>query len=216
MRTRARRIAVRVSEEQYNKLKQKEKDIETIQTYMQETKVKITPERKAIFEEHNIAIPTSSLSLEQLIKRPEITMEFLNKLIEIPFSEEIQEQISINLKYEGYIAKAIKEAEKMLKLEKKQIPEDIDYDKINNIASETQEIHKSENANSAAIPLAELTPPQVQVTVSTPVTGNTSGGCDVIVDYRSKYFEMEEKNKELQQQIDELNQKLNDIKKVIE
>ena len=48
-------------------------------------------------------------------------MEFLNKLIEIPFSEEIQEQISINLKYEGYIAKAIKEAEKMLKLEKKQI-----------------------------------------------------------------------------------------------
>ena len=66
-------------------------------------------------------------------------MEFLNKLIEIPFSKEIQEQISINLKYEGYIAKAIKEAEKMLKLEKKQIPEDIDYDKINNIASEASQ-----------------------------------------------------------------------------
>ena len=98
-----------ISEEQYNKLKQKEKDIEAIQTYMQETKVKITPERQSIFEEHNISIPTSSLSLEQLIKRPEITMEFLNKLIEIPFSEEIQEQISINLKYEGYIAKAIKD-----------------------------------------------------------------------------------------------------------
>ena len=128
-----------ISEEQYNKLKQKEKDIEAIQTYMQETKVKITPERQSIFEEHNISIPTSSLSLEQLIKRPEITMEFLNKLIEIPFSEEIQEQISINLKYEGYIAKAIKEAEKMLKLEKKQIPEDIDYDKINNIASEARQ-----------------------------------------------------------------------------
>ena len=106
---------------------------------MQETKVKITPERQAIFEEYNISIPTSSLSLEQLIKRPEITMEFLNKLIEIPFNEEIQEQISINLKYEGYIAKAIKEAEKMLKLEKKQIPEDIDYDKINNIASEARQ-----------------------------------------------------------------------------
>ena len=128
-----------ISEEQYNKLKQKEKDIEAIQAYMQETKVKITPERQAIFEEHNISIPTSSLSLEQLIKRPEITMEFLNKLIEIPFSEEIQEQISINLKYEGYIAKAIKEAEKMLKLEKKQIPEDIDYDKIKNIASEARQ-----------------------------------------------------------------------------
>jgi tRNA uridine 5-carboxymethylaminomethyl modification enzyme len=128
-----------ISEEQYAKLVQKEKDIQAITEYMQETKVKITPERKTIFEENNIAIPTSSLSLEQLIKRPEINMEFLNKLIEIPFSEEIQEQISINLKYEGYIAKAIKEAEKMLKLEKKQIPEDIDYDKINNIASEARQ-----------------------------------------------------------------------------
>ena len=128
-----------ISEEQYSKLVQKEKDIAAITEYMQETKVKITPERKEIFEEHNIAIPTSSLSLEQLIKRPEITMEFLNKLIEIPFNEDIQEQISINLKYEGYIAKAIKEAEKMLKLEKKQIPEDIDYDKINNIASEARQ-----------------------------------------------------------------------------
>jgi tRNA uridine 5-carboxymethylaminomethyl modification enzyme len=106
---------------------------------MKETKVKITPERKVLFEEANIPVPTSSLSLEQLIKRPEITMEFLNKLIEIPFSEEIQEQISINLKYEGYINKAIKEAEKMLKLEKKQIPNDIDYDKIVNIASEARQ-----------------------------------------------------------------------------
>ena len=128
-----------ISEEQYQKLVKKEQDIEAITEYMKETKVKITPERKSIFEENNIAIPTSSLSLEQLIKRPEINMEFLNKLIEIPFSEDIQEQISINLKYEGYIAKAVKEAEKMLKLEKKQIPEDIDYDKINNIASEARQ-----------------------------------------------------------------------------
>jgi tRNA U34 5-carboxymethylaminomethyl modifying enzyme MnmG/GidA len=45
----------------------------------------------------------------------------------------------INLKYEGYIAKAYKEAEKMLKLEKKQIPEDIDYDKVNNMASEARQ-----------------------------------------------------------------------------
>ena len=49
------------------------------------------------------------------------------------------EQIEINLKYEGYIAKSYKEAEKMLKLEKKQIPEDIDYDKVKNIASEARQ-----------------------------------------------------------------------------
>jgi tRNA uridine 5-carboxymethylaminomethyl modification enzyme len=66
-------------------------------------------------------------------------MEFLRKQIDIPYSIEIQEQVEINLKYEGYIAKAYKEAEKMLKLEKKQIPEDIDYDKVNNIASEARQ-----------------------------------------------------------------------------
>ena len=66
-------------------------------------------------------------------------MEFLSNLIEIPFEDDIKEQISINLKYEGYIKKAYKEAEKMLKLEKKQIPEDINYDDIKNIASEARQ-----------------------------------------------------------------------------
>ena len=128
-----------IDEERHNKLIEKINLINQISEYMKETKVKITPERKELFEQSNIPVPTSSLSLEQLIKRPEITMEFLNKLINIPFTNEIQEQISINLKYEGYIAKAIKEAEKMLKLEKKKIPGDIDYDKIVNIASEARQ-----------------------------------------------------------------------------
>ena len=43
----------------------------------------------------------------------------LEKFVEINYPEEIKEQVSINLKYEGYIAKSYKEAEKMLKLEKK-------------------------------------------------------------------------------------------------
>ena len=128
-----------ISEEQYNKLINKEQKIEELINYMKETKLKVNDVVKEAFEKNNYTIPTASLSLEQLIKRPEITMEFLNKLIDIPFTEEIKEQVSINLKYEGYIAKAYKEAEKMLKLEKKQIPEDIDYDKIKNIASEARQ-----------------------------------------------------------------------------
>lgn len=128
-----------ISEEQLNRLEQKEKQIEKLYEYMKETKIKVTEDIKSKFIENNIPVPTTSLSLEQLIKRPEITMSFLNELTNIPFSETIQEQISINLKYEGYIEKAYKEAEKMLKLEKKQIPEDIDYDKIKNIASEARQ-----------------------------------------------------------------------------
>ncbi len=128
-----------INDEQINRLTTKKKQIEDLHTFMKENKLKITPEVEKVFNEDNISIPTATLSLEQLLKRPEINVDFLERFIEIPFENEIKEQVSINLKYEGYIAKAYKEAEKMLKLEKKQIPEDIDYDKINNIASEARQ-----------------------------------------------------------------------------
>ena len=74
-----------------------------------------------------------------MLKRPEITVEFLEKFEIFPYTDEIKEQVEIYLKYEGYIAKSYKEAEKLLKLEKKQIPSDIDYDKVSNIASEARQ-----------------------------------------------------------------------------
>ena len=128
-----------IDEEQKARLDKKRKDIDDCLKYLKGNKLKITKEVKSVFEENNIPLPTATLSLEQLLRRPEITVEFLNNFIEIPYSEEIKEQVNIYLKYEGYIAKAYKDAEKMLKLEQKQIPNDIDYDKIINIASEARQ-----------------------------------------------------------------------------
>ena len=128
-----------INEEQVNRLNNKKKQIEELFEYLRENKLKITSEIKDELERLNIPVPTMTLTLEQLLKRPEITMEILEKFVEINYPEEIKEQVSINLKYEGYIAKAYKEAEKMLKLEKKQIPEDINYDDIKNIASEARQ-----------------------------------------------------------------------------
>lgn len=128
-----------IDDEKLNKLKTKKQKINDLLVFMKENKIKITKEVEEVFKKENIEVPTSTLSLEQLLKRPEIKISFLEKFIEIPFKEEIKEQVSINLKYEGYIKKSFKEAEKMLKLEKKQIPEDIDYDKIKNIASEARQ-----------------------------------------------------------------------------
>lgn len=128
-----------ISKEQFNRLTEKKQKINELINYMKNTKLKINNEIKEQFKENNIIAPTASLSLEQLIKRPEITMEFLSKIINIPFDDEIKEQVSINLKYEGYINKAIKEAEKLNNLEKKQIPNDINYDNIKNIASEARQ-----------------------------------------------------------------------------
>ena len=128
-----------IDEFRYDKLLDKETKINELIDYMDETKLKITKEVEDKLVSKNIQVPNESMSLSQLIKRPEITMDILSDLIEIPFDNDIKEQVSINLKYEGYINKAYKEAEKMLKLEKKQIPEDIDYNKIKNIASEARQ-----------------------------------------------------------------------------
>lgn len=128
-----------VDNEQLNRLIEKENKIQELKEFLKENKLKITEEVKKEFEKNNYQVPTSTMTLEQLIKRPEINMNFIAKFIEIPYQDEIKEQVEINLKYEGYIAKAYKEAEKMLKLEKKQIPEDINYDDITNIASEARQ-----------------------------------------------------------------------------
>ncbi|MBP3841203.1 MAG: tRNA uridine-5-carboxymethylaminomethyl(34) synthesis enzyme MnmG [Bacilli bacterium] len=128
-----------IDNNQIDKLNKKKNEIKELIDLFSKNKLKITEKEKEVFNKQNIPIPSSTLSYEQLIKRPEITIEFLENFIEIPYSEEIKEQVSIYFKYEGYIKKAYKEAEKMLKLEKKQIPTDIDYDKIKNIASEARQ-----------------------------------------------------------------------------
>ena len=154
-----------INETQIKKLHQKIKEIDELLAYMKNTKIKITSSIKEKFILNNYSVPKSSLSLEQLIKRPEITLEFLNELNEIPFSKEIQEQVCINLKYEGYISKAIKEAEKLIKLEKKQIPDDIDYDKIKNIASEARQKLKevSPKTIAQAIRISGVNPSDISI-----------------------------------------------------
>ena len=128
-----------INNEQLAKLNTKEQQIKDCLLWTKENKLKITDEVKEIFIQNNCSVPTATMSLEQLLKRPEISVKFLEKFIQFPYNEEIKEQVEIYLKYEGYIVKSYKEAEKLLKLEKKQIPEDIDYDKIKNIASEARQ-----------------------------------------------------------------------------
>ena len=128
-----------INEEQIERLNNKEKGIEECLNWCRENKLKITKEIEQEFINNNFSVPAATLSLEQLLSRPEITVNFLEQFKEIPYDKEIKEQVEIYLKYQGYIEKSYKEVEKMLKLEKKQIPADIDYDKVNNIASEARQ-----------------------------------------------------------------------------
>jgi tRNA uridine 5-carboxymethylaminomethyl modification enzyme len=128
-----------ISEEQYARFTKKKEDIVELKEYLTNTKVEINDETRKIFEENNIEIPTTNMKALDLLKRPEINSKFLSKLIDIPYSKEVIEQVEISTKYAGYIEKSYQQAEKLKKLEEKIIPEDIDYKKIINLASEARQ-----------------------------------------------------------------------------
>ncbi len=128
-----------ITNEQYNNYLKETKDLNACMLDLETSKLKITPEVKKVFDENNIPIPSKTESFKDLLKRPEISLSFLQNFIHLPYDKKILEQVSISIKYEGYINKAYKEVEKMTKLESKQIPEDIDYNKIINLASEARQ-----------------------------------------------------------------------------
>ena len=75
------------------------------------------------------------------VKRTEMTYDLVASLIEPseePLSKDVCEQIEIQLKYEGYIQKALQQVEKLQKMESKKIPENIDYDAISGLATEAR------------------------------------------------------------------------------
>ena len=86
-----------------------------------------------------ITFPEEKCNLSEYLNRPEVKIiDYTGKLSKT-YDKEVLEQVEINHKYKGYIEKAKKEAQKMNKLGKKQIPEDIDYKKIDNLATEARQ-----------------------------------------------------------------------------
>lgn len=128
-----------INEEQYNRLIDKEEKIKELTKYLQENTLHLTEDVIKVFESNNINVPLTGLNYYDLLKRPEITMKFIENFIEINYSSEVKEQVEINAKYDGYIKKAYKEIEKLSRLEEKQIPDDIDYQKVTNLASEARQ-----------------------------------------------------------------------------
>ena len=126
-----------ISEEQHNRLLKKLSNIRTLLNYLKETRITPSTIPASLKEIVNL---NSGVSLYELLKRPEITLDLLikNNLVSNDYSDEVKEQVTFAVKYEGYIAKEEQEAEKLLKLEEKEIPEDIDYDKVKNLASEAR------------------------------------------------------------------------------
>ena len=131
-----------IDENRYQKFKNKKELMNKLEEELRNIKVTPTESMKKVFENLGTTMIQDGMSLYNLLKRPEITLEKLelNNLINLEkYNKEVCEEVEINIKYEGYIQKANREAEKMIKLDNKKIPEDIDYTKVPNIASEARQ-----------------------------------------------------------------------------
>ncbi|MDD2518313.1 MAG: tRNA uridine-5-carboxymethylaminomethyl(34) synthesis enzyme MnmG [Bacilli bacterium] len=128
-----------IDEDRYQKFQEKLNNIKELETLLKNKKLTPTKEVNEYLENINSAIIKDGITMYDILKRPEVDIEKLKRFIDIPYSNEIIEQVEINIKYEGYINKALKEAEKMIKLEMKKIPENVDYDAIHNLASEANQ-----------------------------------------------------------------------------
>ncbi len=130
-----------ISEEKYNKLIEKENNIDKLINELKETKISNKNITQNILNQMKTEKLENGTNLYTFLKRPEITIDLLLKenILENKYDKEVYNQAQILIKYEGYINKELKEVEKLLKLESKQIPKDIDYNKITNLASEAKQ-----------------------------------------------------------------------------
>lgn len=128
-----------ISDEQHAILLKKKEDIINCIELMKVSKVSPTKALNDALTEINSSPLNNGTTVFDLIKRPEVTASFVKDNFDIEYPLSIVKQAEIEIKYEGYIKKAFKEAEKMISSEMRKIPVDIDYDNIPNIALEARE-----------------------------------------------------------------------------
>ena len=127
-----------VSDAEYEKVLKKERDIEEEIERLEHTNVGSTEEVQAFLESHGSTPLKSGASLAELIKRPELDYFMLTKLDknrpELP--EDTQEQVNINLKYEGYIRRQKQQVAQFKKLEKRKLDVNFDYSEVKGLRKE--------------------------------------------------------------------------------
>lgn len=127
-----------ISKERYQHFLKKQNQIKEEIERVKKTFVGNSEEVQSLLEKYHSTPLNSGISLAELIKRPELTYECLNAIDKKrpELSEEVREEVNINLKYEGYISRQMKQVEQFHKLEKKKIPAEIDYSQIGSLRLE--------------------------------------------------------------------------------
>ena len=130
-----------IDEVRYQKHKDKLNEINECIEYLKRLKLYPNETDNKLIEKLDTSPIYDGISLYEFLKRPEVTIEKLITagIMRRSFDDFVKEQVEISIKYEGYIKKALKEAEKLKQLEDIKIDENMDYNLITNLASEARQ-----------------------------------------------------------------------------
>lgn len=130
-----------ISQERYDWILEKERLIEEEIARVEKVNIGANKKVQALLEEYESTPLNTGTSLAELIRRPELNYEVLAPIDEErpELSDEVAEQVNINIKYDGYIKRQIKQVENFKKLEVKKIPENFDYDDVNSLRIEARQ-----------------------------------------------------------------------------
>ncbi len=130
-----------IDEERYHKLIEKEDRIKKEIHRLETTNVGANKEVQELLAKYDSSALGTAATLAELIRRPELSYELLEPIDKerkvLP--EDVIEQVNINIKYDGYITRQLRQIEQFRKLENRRIPEDIDYMNVPSLRIEARQ-----------------------------------------------------------------------------
>ncbi|WP_102348067.1 tRNA uridine-5-carboxymethylaminomethyl(34) synthesis enzyme MnmG [Bacillus sp. Marseille-P3661] len=130
-----------ISEERYKRFLVKKEQVEKEKTRLESIIIKQTDEVQQLIADAGGSPLKDAVRASDLLKRPEMNYSHIKQIVpsEDDLSDEVTEQVEIQIKYSGYIEKSLQQVDRMKKMEDKKIPADIDYDAIKGIATEARQ-----------------------------------------------------------------------------
>ncbi|KFE42536.1 tRNA uridine 5-carboxymethylaminomethyl modification enzyme GidA [Staphylococcus agnetis] len=130
-----------ISEERYAKFQAKRQHIEAEIARLSQIRIKPNERVQSIIEREGGSRLKDGILAKELLRRPEMTYTTILEILEetSQLGSDIEEQVEIQTKYEGYITKSLQQVDKVKRMEQKKIPEDLDYSKIDSLATEARE-----------------------------------------------------------------------------
>lgn len=128
-----------ISDERFSAYEEKEKNIALCKEYLET--IRFTPKSpiNTYLESIEYGTLKEGISALDLLKRPKVTLQGMKEYLEIDYDEEVLSQVEIEVKYEGYINKAKRDAAHLRQMERVSLPQDLDYNSIQHLSLEAKQ-----------------------------------------------------------------------------